>query len=138
MYFFKIQSSFSFTQEKPEDIAELIRIDESICVQQRLINKPIKLATQNIAIVLLIFIEDPSSTFCPPLVSNWVENYNNHKNTVQTTLGPVKQTFRAYTCNYFHFHQFKHVFWVLGSFEYPQHMFWLKTLEKLFSLIWRL
>ena len=40
--------------------------------------------------------------------------------------------------------QFKHVFWVLkrdGSFEYPQHMFWLRNKKNNFqirTLIWRL
>ena len=39
--------------------------------------------------------------------------------------------------NYFHTHQFKHVFWVLkrdGSFEYPQHMFWMRNKENSYPI----
>ena len=60
-------------------------------------------------------------------------------------IGPVKQKNLAWNWDYFLIHQFKHVFWVLrgpshldGSFEYPQHMFWLRKQKIIFSytLIW--
>ena len=55
----------------------------------------------------------------------------------QADIGPVKQISLASNCEYFLIHQFKHAFWVLkitvslSSFEYPQHMFWLRN-EKIF------
>ena len=49
-------------------------------------------------------------------------------------------------CNYFLTPQFKHVFWALkkqshldSSFEYPQHIFWLRNMKNNFqilTLIW--
>ena len=61
-------------------------------------------------------------------------------------IGPVKQKLFAYYCDYFLIHQLKHVFWVpkrtvssRRSFEYPQHMFWLRNKKNNFqlrTLIW--
>ena len=62
------------------------------------------------------------------------------------TIGPVKQKLFALNCDYFLIHQFEHVFWCTkepshrdGSYEYPQHMFWLRNKKNNFqlrSLIW--
>ena len=48
--------------------------------------------------------------------------------------GLDKQNIWALNFKYFLIHQFEHMFWVLeepsqwdGSFEYPQHMFWLRN-----------
>ena len=57
------------------------------------------------------------------------------------SIGPVKQNYLAYYCDYFLIHRLKHVFWVLKepshrdiSFEYPQHMFWLGNKKNNFQL----
>ena len=49
------------------------------------------------------------------------------------TIGTVKKNFERKNCDYFLTYQFKHVSWVLkelshrdSSFEYPQHMLWLR------------
>ena len=59
-------------------------------------------------------------------------------------IDPDKKILWAQKCNYFLNHQFIHVFWVLkrtvslrqwdGSFEYPQHMFWMRNKENRFPI----
>ena len=48
------------------------------------------------------------------------------------TIGPVKHKMSAYNWAFFLIHQFKHVF-CDGSFEYPQHMIWLRNKKTIFS-----
>ena len=68
-------------------------------------------------------------------------------NNFLISIGPVKQKIWAKNCNYFLTEQSKHMLWSLkktshwdGSFEYPQHMFWLRNKNnniQLPTLIWR-
>ena len=44
-----------------------------------------------------------------------------------TSIGPVKQKFSAWNCNYFLIHQFKHVFWVFKRTVSLRRFFWVPT-----------
>ena len=66
----------------------------------------------------------------------WVINPNHY------SIGSDEDIFPVSICKYFLTHQFKHVFWELKrtvslrrSFEYPQHMFWLRNEKNNFQLL---